>query len=297
MKNNMKVFKIFLFVFAIGAIALTSCKKEELVDTNYPNPTPPVSDLGELTCFVSEGTWEANTYTASFANDMIVIEAVSVENDTMTFSIKYRDGQYYYPFGAANTDFAIFKNHVDVTAYYSTLLADAADGEIGHINLMVDTTNYILSGSFAFKAYKTTDGSEEIITEGNFKNIRYKDPDNTQNTMSAIVENDTINAFTTVIASKNIINVFDVRGYKDDIILRMVFYKSSGIVAGDSISFSDSDNAAYYDQGSGFAESTNGYVKILQFNDSTNTMRADFAYNIGTDSIKSGQFNVVYFEQ
>ena len=293
----MKIFKIFLFVFAIGAIALTSCQKEELEDTNYPNPTPPVSDLGELTCFVSEGEWAASTYTASFANDMIVIEAVSAENDTMTFSIKYVNGQYYYPFGNGNTDFAKFKNHNDETAYYSTLLSDINDGEIGHINLMVDTTNYIMSGTFAFKAYKNTDGSVETITEGDFKNIRYQDPDNTANTMSAIVEDDTISAFTTVIASKNIINVFDVRGYKDDIKLKMVFYKSSGLLAGDSLSFSDGDNAAFYDQGSGYYESTNGYVKILQFNDSTNTMRANFAYNIGTDSIKSGQFNVNYFEQ
>ena len=296
MKNNMKILKILLFVVTIVAISFTSCKKEELEDTNYPNPTPPVSDLGELNCFVSEGYWEAKSYTASYTNDMIVIEAISTENDTMIFSVNFKDGQYYYPFGNAYSDFATFKNHTDATAYYSTTLADIPE-VIGHINILVDTTNYILSGNFAFKAYKNTDGSVEIITEGDFKNIKYKNPDNTQNTMSAIVENDTINTFTTVIASKNIINVFDVRGYKDDITLKMVFYKSSGILVGDSISFSDGDNAAFYDQGSGFAESTNGYVKILQFNDSTNTMKANFAYNIGTDSIKSGQFNVVYFEQ
>jgi len=296
MKNNMKILKIFLFVVAIGAIAFTSCKKEELEDTNYPNPTPPVSDLGELNCFVSEGYWEAKSYTASYTNDMIVIEAISTENDTMTFSIKFNDGQYYYAFGNAYSDFAIFKNHTDASAYYSTKLADINLGVIGHINILVDTTNYILSGNFAFKGYKNTDSSVETITEGDFKNIRYKNPDNTQNTMSAIVENDTINAFTTVVASKSITNVFDVRGYEGDVILKFVF-PQAGISTGDSISFADSDKFAYYDQGNGYDVSDNGYIKFTQFNDSTNTMKANFAFNIGTDSIKSGQFNVIYFEQ
>jgi len=296
MKNNIKILKIFLFVIAISAIALTSCKKEELEDTNYPNPTPPVSDLGELNCFVSEGYWEAKSYTASYVNDMIVIEAVSTENDTMIFNVKFKDGQYYYPFGNAYTNFATFKNHTDASAYYSTKLADITLGVVGHINIMVDTTNYILSGNFAFKAYKSTDASVETITEGDFKNIRYKNPDNIQNTMSAIVENDTINAFTTVIASKNIINVFDIRGYKDDVVLKFVF-PQAGLSAGDSLSLSNTDNYAYYNQGNGYEVSDNGYIKITQFNDSTNTMKANFAFNIGTDSIKSGQFNVVYFEQ
>lgn len=295
MKNNMKIVKIFLFVVAIGAIAFTSCKKEELEDTNYANPAPPTSDLGEMNCFVSEGYWASKTYTASYANDMIVIEAVSATKDTMTFNIKYIDGQYYYSFGYANTNFAIYKDNADASAFYSTSLADVTLGVVGHINIAVDTSNYILTGSFAFKAYKNTDGSVETITEGDFKNLRYKHPDNTENTMSAIVEHDTINSFSTVIASKNVISVFDIRGYYDDITLKFVFPQGN-ISAGDSIPL-DTDHKAYYDQGSGYAAGESGYIKILQFNDTTNTMKANFAFNIGTDSIKSGQFNVTYFEQ
>jgi len=296
MKNNTKILKIFLFVVTIVAISFTSCKKDELEDTNYPNPTPPVSDLGELTCFISEGAWAAKTYTASYLNDMVVIKAVSADNDTIIFNLKFKDGQIYYPFGNAYPDFAILKKHTDISAFYSTKLANINDAVIGHINISVDTTNNILSGSFAFKAYKNTDNSLETITEGKFKNLKYTDPEPIQNTMSAIVEGNSINAFPYVMATKNLNNMFDIRGYADNITLRLEFVET-GLSAGDSLSLSDLGYNAYYNKGNGFTISDNGYIKISQYNASTNILKGDFEFNVGTDSIKSGHFNVVYLNQ
>ena len=293
----MKVSKILLFTLAIGLIIFSSCKKEELEDTNYPNPDPPVNDLGKLSCFVSTGYWKADSYSVSYLNDVVKIQAVNEKKDTMIFNVIIENGVHYYNFNSGNNNFAVYKEN-GTTGSYSTSFANSSSGNVGHIKIYIDTTNSIISGSFAYKAYEYNNPDIfYTITEGEFSNIKYaKQEVITTNTMSGIIFNDTINSLSPVYASKNYSNFFEIRGYHNTSKYIGVYFDAPNLSAGDSIPFNSNQYGYYYD-GTQLDSTSNGYVKILQFNDSTKIIKGKFESYFDSGSIKNGNFNVEYIEQ
>lgn len=292
----MKVLKTILLASVIGVLAFSSCKKEELTDTNLPNPNPPSSDLGEFTCFIAEGYWEMNTYTASYVNDVVNIMAVSKNNDTIFFNIHIDGSQTYYLLNKDNPNLANYKNRLDNTTFYSSSLDPVGNADVGHIGIAIDTVNHIMSGSFAYKAYNSVDATVQTITEGNFINIKYNAPSNTElNSMSAIILNDTIPALNPVVASKDYLHNFDIRGYDNDEYIRL-YFDGANVNEGDSIPLS-SINSAYYYDGTSITPSTDGYILITQHNEDVLTLKGSFEFYLGTDSVKNGHFFVNYFEQ
>ena len=292
----MKIFKTILLAFVLGVIAFSSCKKEELTDSNLPNPNPPTNDLGKLSCFISQGYWEMNTYTASYANDVVNIMAVTLNNDTMFFNIHINGSATYYHLNKDNKNLAIYKSVLDNTTVYSTSLDPVGNENIGHIGIAIDTINHIMSGSFAYKAYNSVDASVQTVTEGEFINIKYSAPDNIEgNSMSAIILNDTIPSLSPVVASKNYLNYFDIRAYNSTEYISL-YFDGTNVNEGDNIILG-STNLAYYYDGTSIVQCTSGYILIAQHNKDVKTLKGSFEFYMGTDSVKNGQFFVNYFEQ
>ncbi len=294
--------KSLLLVLSVGAILLSSCKKEALEDTNLKNPTEEVKTIGKMSCFTKASEWNAKSYYATIFNDVINFYGVGEKGDTIEINVLVGNNKYY-EFYQHGVNEGIYKNRaVDTIGYNSTLYFTPTTKDVGdpagNVNFSdLDITNKLISGIFAFRVSKEEQNNQYPITEGRFVNLKLSESTIYNNILTATV-NGTDNAVGTyVTAKKNIAtNRMDIKGnYEDDKYISVSFIADTTITVGDTLSMNSSTYGHYFD---GFTniESHNGYIIIDDYNmaDKKIKIRFNFSYN-GT-TVESGVSDCMFLQ-
>ena len=287
--------KSSLLILSIGFIFLSSCKKEELEDTNLENTTPPVSDIGKMSCFTKEAKWEAKTYQATIFNDIINFYGVGENNDTIILNVLLMGNAKYYEFFQTGLSYGAYTNRaVDTIGYFSTLFFDpttvkTAGEPAGNINFSdLDITNNLISGTFSYRVSKDGHDNQYPITEGKFTNLNIVIDDEYTNTMTAVVNGTDEANCTYVTAKKNsATNRMDITGNFDGSKKITVSFLTDGVSPGDTLSMNTTTYGYYFD-GAQNIESHNGYIIVDVYDEVNEKVKVRFDFSFNGTTVKAG---------
>lgn len=296
--------KSSLLILSISFIVLSSCKKEELEDTHLANPTPPVNDLGRMSCFTKDATWEAKSYHATLFNDVLSFYGVGEKNDTIEISVLLTNNDTYYEFYQTNlNNYGAYMNRdVDTIGYLSTLFFDpttakAVGDPAGKVSFSdLDITNNLISGTFAFRVSKDGQNNQYPITEGKFANLKVTPYTDHTNTMTARINNSNDAVCTYVTAKKDISNNrMEIKGIYDDYKIISVTFLADTINAGDTLSMNSLTYGIFYDGMDNYI-SHNGKVIIDAYDNSAKTINVRFDFSYNGKTVDNGKAETNYLE-
>jgi len=294
--------KSLILVLSVGLIFFSSCKKDELVDGEYQNPTPPVNDIGKMSCFTKESKWEAKTYYATIFNNMLTFYGVGEKNDTIEINVLLNSHDSYYEFYKTGLNYGVYTNRaVDTILYNSTKyfvpITEESNAPAGNINFSdLDITNKLISGTFAFRVSKENQNNQYPITEGKFVNLKISPYTLAENKMTANITGG-INAVCTSVTALR--SLSDKRmtiagGFDSNKALSITFIADS-ISAGDTLTMNQSTYGTYYD-GSQTIISHNGQVIINAFDTIAKVIKVNFNYSYNGTTVNDGVADVTYLD-
>lgn len=295
-----KIAKLSILTLFLGLISFSSCQKDELEDTNLPNPDQKVTDLGKMSAFVKTGFWKAAKYSAVYSNNILKIDGVNSSNDTIRMVVAvYPNGTIYYPFYKNQFNCGgYFNGSIDTLGYYSTRYYSDEENA-GYIRFTdFDLLNNLISGNFAFRCSKEGSNSQLPITEGKFTNLKLDVDTSYKNKMAARIIPDSVNCSVTIAYDFN--NNIVIDGWYSST-KRIAIMFSNQISEGDSLiigaSVSSGTASASLISGNTADNGLNGYVKITKKDSVNNVVKAvfDITTNAGTH-IKNGAFDIKYFK-
>ena len=170
----MKRTNLLLLAGLMSVLAITNfgCKKDDDDDNNNNNP-PPGSPTAVITAKVNGTAWSAVSTRISGSIIGGNSNMTGVANDTSTISFTVEESfalNETYDLGEWSGNIAIYAvkgssyawaSHIN-TNTYGTLTITA-----------LDQTNKRMSGTFAFKGYRSYDNSYREVTEGVFTDVSY----------------------------------------------------------------------------------------------------------------------------
>jgi len=295
--------KSSLLILSIGFIVLSSCKKEELEDTNLANPTPPVSDIGKMSCFTKSAQWEASTYHATVFNDVLNFYGINENNDTIEINVLLTGNSKYYEFFQSGINYGAYTNRsVDTIGYYSTLYFDPTTAKdvgdpAGKVNFSdLDITNSLISGTFAFRVSKDGQNNQVPITEGKFTNLKLSEDTTYNNTLTATV-NSTDEAVGTYVTAKKDLstNTMEIVGNYPISKYISVTFDATSLSAGDTLSMNSSNYGIYFDGGQ-MITSHNGSIIIVTYDDVAKKIKIKFNFSYNGTTVESGVSDCMYLE-
>ena len=154
---------------ALIAATLFSCHKETSIETGKGLPA-------DMVALINGTQWEAadSTQTATFSQGLTTISGISA--DGQEISITLSDTVVgLYSLNQSSASLAIYAD-LDSTGAFAFSTNQGADTSQagGTVNVIsLDPVNRTISGIFAFKVYRNSDGSQKNITAGAFYNIPY----------------------------------------------------------------------------------------------------------------------------
>jgi hypothetical protein len=159
-----------IFITALAAILILSCKKKTTTTATNTTTPPPNITVNQLVFGINGGTTYTATTVSSLINNIIDIEGgPSSRNIQVDLRIPNSVGTYTLNGGSTNATYII----VDSNNVYRT---DAT--HTGTVNItQYDSTNRKISGKFSFNALITsTTGTITptiSITNGSFTNVSF----------------------------------------------------------------------------------------------------------------------------
>jgi len=294
--------KSLLLVLSVGLIFFSSCKKEELVDGEYENPTPPVNNIGKMSCFTKEAKWEAKTYYATVFNNMLTFYGVGEKNDTIEINVLLNDNDTYYEFSQTGLNYGVYTNRaVDTIGYKSTKhfvpTVEEPGAPAGNINFSdLDITNKLISGTFAFRVSKEGGSNQYPITEGKFVNLKISPYTLAENKMTAKVNGSIDAVCSSVTALRNLSDkrITIAGGFETNNALSITFIADT-ISAGDTLSMNSSTYGTYYD-GTQNIISHNGQIIINAFDTIAKVIKVSFDYSYNGTTVENGVADVTYLD-
>ena len=298
--------KSLLLVLSVGLIFLSSCKKEELKDGEYENPTPPVNNIGKMSCFTKASKWEAKTYYATVFNNMLTFYGVGEKDDTIEINVLLNENETYYEFYKTGLNYGAYTNRtVDTIGYNSTKYFVATTTEpgnpippAGNINFSdLDITNKLVSGTFAFRVSKENVNNQYPITEGRFVNLKISPYTLAENKMTAKVNDvDAVCTTSTVTALRSLADKrITISGGFDTNKALFITFIADTISAGDTLNMNQSTYGVYYD-GSQNIISHNGKIIINAFDTIAKVIKVNFNYSYNGTTVENGVADVEYLD-
>jgi hypothetical protein len=160
---------IIYALLAWGCWWLSSCKKETSIENDNVV-------AGNFTAVINGVPWAAaaSQQQATITQGLINITGVSVDNQEISISIT-DTAEGVYVLNATTPSIAAYANldSADVYAYSTSGSSDTAKAGGTVTITSIDRVHKTVSGSFAFKVYRTVDGQERSIASGVFNQIPY----------------------------------------------------------------------------------------------------------------------------
>ncbi|MBO9632189.1 MAG: hypothetical protein J7578_03660 [Chitinophagaceae bacterium] len=177
----MRLFRLSLPVLMMFGLA--SCLKEKSIDSTEDG------GVGILRMKIDGKQWTANkTAVASIMNGYVTIMGSSQDNIDLMIQVQTGSaGTYQLDQASAHIAFVLDNNEATPLPYTTNQGANSSVAG-GVVNITkIDAATKRISGSFTFKAYRSSDDKTLSITEGFFDNLPFTDgppPTGTGNALS-----------------------------------------------------------------------------------------------------------------
>jgi Family of unknown function (DUF6252) len=296
---------IIYTLLAAGCWWISSCKKETSIENGNVA-------AGNFTAVINGVPWSAasSQEQATIIRGLINITGVSVDNQEISISITDTvPGTYVL--SAQTPSIAVYGSADSSDLYaYSTSQSPDTTKAGGTVTIsMIDTVNKTVTGTFAFKVYRTFDGHGKTITSGVFEQIPYTTSlpaGSHDDTVTAAIDGGDWDAES--IQASALDGTLSLVGASangsQSVALIFPDYASPGTYALTSSSAIPSYVAVYDEVSNGAntaSPGTSGSITILTNN--TSTMRMTGTFQFSTDdpnvaasqhSITNGYFSVYY---
>ena len=164
----MKKAKTYL-LFGLLALAVPACHKYTSIETEH-------GLAGDMVATIDSTAWQAADSATSAIMSQGLVTISGISPDGQEISITLNDTVVgLYVLNQSSPSLAIYANLDSVGGYaYSTNQGTDTSQAGGIVSVTrVDFTNRTISGTFDFKVYRNSDGSQKDITAGVFYNIPF----------------------------------------------------------------------------------------------------------------------------
>ncbi len=283
---------VIISVFIVAAIYFTSCGGS----STGPEQTPVMYSL------VNSTNWRTPDPRAVITDHSIKVYGTSANGQTIILNINSAElGEY--TLSSTNGNYAEFIPNMSAGATrYSTSNNENGTGFVRISSINEEAKS--ISGTFSFKAYRTSDNTFKTISDGTFTNVPYQYYNTTDTTSfnNLFIFTDAVQTWNaaTVLAYRNDSMLF-VNGECDraEAWQSVSIWMSPAITAG--VHYITTDGPVYAKFQQGFYEfpAVNGSVTVIENNSTDKILRGTFFFNYldsnnETKSITGGQFEVEY---
>lgn len=162
--------QLIYIVLLLAGWSVSSCKKETSIENSNNNPS------ANFTAMVDGVRWSASLTDegATILQGMINITGISADSQEITMTLT-DTATGTYTLSPRTTSLAAYGN-VDSSsaAVFSTSQGTDSAQAGGEVTVtQIDKVNKTISGTFAFKVYRSSDGQQRTITSGVFNQIPY----------------------------------------------------------------------------------------------------------------------------
>ena len=297
--------QFFFIVLLLAGWGFSSCKKELSIEnagsqTANANFTAQVNGVHWAASPTREG--------ATILQGMINITGISADSEEVTMTLT-DTAIGTYVLGPQTTSLAAYGNIDSAsTAVFSTSQGDSAQAG-GEVTVtQIDKVNQTISGTFAFKVFRSSDGQLRTITSGVFNQIPYTaslPASNPGDTLTATIDNGSWTAESIVPSSFD--NQLTIVGSLSNGNQSIALILPATVTAGTYAMTPTGGSVTYmgiYDEiinGSNSADpASSGSITILQNNTSTSRIRGTFQFKTtgvppqSSHTLTSGFFSVYY---
>ncbi len=256
-----------------------------------------------MTAMINSVNWRSADPHARISDNSIVIYGTSANGQTIQIRIFAGESGDYSLNQQNRHEGKFVPNMSDAVIAYSTSSSNLGTGQV--FVSAINEESRTISGTFSFKAYRSTDGSFKSISDGRFSNVPYKfintiDTTLFDNIMLANVDGESWspNQVSAVMNDTAIIITGTLSAEWES--LRLIIPRNTGA----GVQFIGSEGPIYSSFQQGFYTywATAGSMTISEHDQQQQIIKGTFFYNFVnnggvTISVNGGQFEAMYIDQ